>query len=110
MEQFQMDVLSSIHARKINVRTHDILMWQIWDIKAAKNLYAVYGNKPVCNEPLVSKEQFQKMAINNLLDYTSYHSGSIRIFMNWHKATAETSKKNIEANRHLRTAPMRLCP
>jgi hypothetical protein len=98
MEQLAMDTLNSIHAGKINEQTHDDLMWQIWEKEATKNLYAVYGNKPVNNEPLVSKERFQQMAANDLLDYTFNEDGSFRISIDWHKATADAWKKIIEAN------------
>lgn len=38
------------------------------------------------------------MAANDLLDYTFNNDGSFRIAINWHKATTDTWKKNIETN------------
>jgi hypothetical protein len=86
MEKLAYDTMIGFYSGKVDKEKHDELMWQIWEREKQKNLYAIYGDKPVCNEPIVSKEKFNYMAAKGLLDYTFNDDGSFRISVNWHKA------------------------
>jgi hypothetical protein len=100
MEQLAMNTLAGISAGTVNGKQHEELMWQIWEKESQKNLYAIYGNKPVCNEPLVSKEKFDYLAKKDLLDYTFNEDGSVRISINWHKATLDGFAMLYEAHKN----------
>lgn len=87
MEELATKTQAKFYTGEVSREVHDQEMKAIWQRETQKNLYSIYQDKPVCNEPLLSKEKFYYMSENNLLDFTFNDDGTSRISINWQKAT-----------------------
>ncbi len=85
-EEFAQEVQLKMSSGEVDREKHDQEMREIWEKEAQRNLYKKYGDKYVCNQPLIPQDQLNDLIENNLIDISIQEDGSMRTQINSRKA------------------------
>ncbi len=87
MTELAKNTMIGFHNGTVNEEKHYKQMKKIWDRETKKNFYTIYGDKPVCNEPVVSKQELEYLVKYDCIDTVFNDDGSTRLMINWDKYT-----------------------
>ena len=100
-EELAQSVQLKFFSGELSEEEHDKQMKEIHQREVAKGLYEKYGDRYVCNEPLLSAKRMAYAVENDLLDITVQDDGSIRRSLNTAKVQRHDMNAIIEANQKM---------